>query len=384
MPINQKILYLVTKSNYGGGQKYVLELAEAAKKSGYFVTVACGGTGKAGAGTGVLVEKLNKKSIPVVKVENFMRDMSFLSDLLAFFEVWKIIRNQKPDILHVNSSKAGGIGALAGRLAGTKNIIFTSHGLTIDEVWRPRWQRILIYIGTWLTIKLAHKSIMISIETYERAKNMPGLADKIFLVKNGIAPIDFLDKPKARKSLSEAIPPKGFWVGGIGELHPNKNWSAAIEAMATLPVKIHLIIIGEGEERANLEKLIQSKNLQNRVHLLGFIDNASGYLRAFDAFILVSKKEGLPYVLLEAGLASLPTIASDLPGNHDIIETGKNGFLIEPTPKMISTTVETLFRDEGMRRTLGQSLHETIQKDFSIDNMSSQTFSVYDSSRSEA
>ncbi|MCA9360384.1 glycosyltransferase, partial [Candidatus Kaiserbacteria bacterium] len=130
--------------------------------------------------------------------------------------------------------------------------------------------------------------------------------------------------------------------------------------------------------------LIQSKNLQNRVHLLGFIDNASSYLRAFDAFILVSKKEGLPYVLLEAGLASLPTIASDLPGNHDIIETGKNGFLIEPTPKMISTTVEMLFRDEGMRRTLGQSLHETIQKDFSIDNMSSQTFSVYDSSRSEA
>ena len=378
-----KILYLITKSNYGGAQKYVLDLAVSAKNAGHDVVVACGGTGKAGAPTGQLVAKLQANNIPVIKVKNFLRDMSFFSDILSIFEVWNIVRKQKPDVLHVTSSKAGGVGALAGRLAGVKNIIFTSHGLTIDEVWRPYWQRFLIYIGTWLTIKLAHKTIMISTETFDRARRMPCLTNKIYLVKNGVSTINFLDKPSARKTLSPEIPPRSFWIGGMGELHPNKNWSSVIMAMTSLPEKIHLVIIGEGEERANLEKLIKDNHLQKRVHLLGFVEGAP-YLKAYDVFILPSKKEGLPYVLMEAGMAELPTIASDLPGNRDIIETGRTGFLIEPTPKLLSTTLEMLFRDEGMRRELGQNLKAEIEKNFSIENMSSQTFNVYASNTSDA
>lgn len=378
-----KILYLITKSNYGGAQKYVLELAVSARDAGHSVTVASGGTGEAGAPTGNLVAKLQEANITFIKVKNFLRNMSLMSDVFALFEVWKIIRKQKPDVLHVTSSKAGGIGALAGRLAGVETIIFTSHGLTVDEVWRPKWQRILIYIGTWITIKLSHKSIMISTETYDRARKMPGLANKVFLIKNGISQIDFLEKPKARKLLAPDVPQRAFWVGGMGELHPNKNWSAAILAMSSLPDKIHLLIIGEGEERNKLENLIKNEGLQNRVHLLGFIEGAS-YLKAFDVFILTSKKEGLPYVLMEAGLAGVATIASDLPGNQDIITTGETGFLIESSPRIISTTVEMVYRDEGMQRRLGENFKEVIIKEFSIKKMYSQTISLYASNTSEA
>lgn len=377
-----KILYLITKSNWGGAQKYVYELATAAKKAGHKVEVGCGGTGEAGAVLGPLAEKLDKVEVKVTYIKNFMRDMSFFSDLLSILEVWQLIRKTKPDVLHVTSSKAGGIGVLVGRLTKTPRIIFTSHGLTIDETWRPFWQRILIYIGTWLTLSLAHESIMITSETTERTKKMLGLKNKIFFIKNGISPIKFIDKNKARKIIAPFISTDSLWIGGVGELHPNKNWQSAIEAMANLPTEIKLFIIGEGEERPKLEKIIKNKNLQDRVFLLGFL-NAPPYLKAFDIFILPSLKEGLPYVILEAGQAGLPIVASNLPGNRDIIDTKENGFLIKPTPELISTTLQKLIHDEIMRARLSNNIKEKIKTSFSTKHMFSQTFSLYASSNSK-
>ena len=311
-----------------------------------------------------------------------MRDMSAMSDLRALFEVWRLFRKTKPDVVHLTSSKAGGIGALAARLAFIPRIIFTSHGLTVDEVWRPRWQRALIYLGTWLTLRLAHHSIMISTETFDRARHMPFMSDRVSLIKNGIAPMPLMEKLSARKVLAPQVPQKEFWIGGLGELHPNKNWEVAITALTSLPPRVHLVIIGEGEDHLQLESTISALKLTGRVHLIGYVDGASQYLEAFDLFILPSKKEGLPYVLLEAGLAGLATVASDLPGNRDIIETGQTGILVEPNPDLIATSLEFLYRDEGMRRRLGQALENSIRNSFSIETMFQKTFTLYDSSKS--
>jgi glycosyltransferase involved in cell wall biosynthesis len=369
------ILYLITKSNPGGAQKYIYDLAVAAKNSGHNVTVACGGRGD-------LVIQLREAGIEVFEIKNFTRDISLIKDIGSVWEITKIIHRIKPDILHTTSSKAGGIGALVGRIMLVPKVVFTSHGLTADEVWRPKWQRLLISFTTWLTLVLAHQTIMISTDTYERAKKMPLLKNKIALVKNGVSPIPFLDKKLAREQLY-SLPKKAVWIGGMGELHPNKNWSAAILAMKNLPTEAHLLIIGEGEERARLEQLITQENLTERVHLLGYLLGAQ-YLRAFDIFILPSKKEGLPYVLIEAGQACLPVVASDLPGNQDIIETGETGFLVQPTPQLLSATLSMLVRDEGMRRRLGHNLSEQVARDFSIGRMLGETLDVYESNKSGA
>ena len=379
MRTQKKILYIITKSNFGGAQKYVFELAIAAKEAGHQVAVACGGTGRKHAELGLLATKLTDNGIRVIPIHHFMRNMSLGNDFVAFLNIWRLMRDERPDVLHVTSSKAGGLGALAGRLTDIKQIIFTSHGLTIDETWRPYWQRIAIYIGTWFTLTFAHRSIMISTETYERARRMPSMAHKIVLIKNGIAPVDFKTKDEARALLELQIPDSHYVVGGIGELHRNKNWLAAIHAITTLPPTIHLVIIGSGEEYESLKEHAEKFGVQDRVHLLGYIGDADQYVRAFDVFLLPSKKEGLPYVLLEAGLAGLPVVASDLPGNHDIIKSGVDGFLIEPTPRIIATSVEMLLRDEGMRRRFGASLQEKVMETFSIHKMVEETFAVYDS-----
>jgi len=383
MTAKPKILYLITKSNFGGAQKYVFELAINAKQAGYTVAVACGGTGSAGAPTGLLVEKLTAVGIKTHYLSAFQRDMSLVGDIRAFFSVWWLLYKERPTILHTTSSKAGAIGALAGRLAGIKCIIFTSHGLTVDEIWRPKWQRTLIYIGTWMTLLLAHHSIMISSETFARVQTMPGIKNRVSLIKNGIGKIPFLDRSMARATLAPTISSATILIGGIGELHPNKNWHMAIIAMLALPPQVHLIIIGEGEERLALERLITHHHLQDRVHLAGYLD-AAKYLRAFDIFLLPSLKEGLPYVLLEAGLAELAVVASDLPGNRDIIEPGETGFLVEPTTPLLTATLKMLSRDEGMRRRLGTANRCKIEREFSIDQMCTETFSLYASSTLDA
>lgn len=379
MPKPKKILFIITKSNFGGAQKYVFELAVAAKEAGYQVLVACGGTGGKHAELGLMAHKLTESDIRVIPIKHFMRNVSLDDDITAFFEVRRLLREERPDVLHVTSSKAGGIGAFAGKLTKIPQIIFTSHGLTIDETWRPYLQRLMIYIGTWLTLAFAHRSIMVSTETFNRARNIPGMRSKVVLVKNGIAPVDFKTKDEARAALELDIPDSHYVIGGIGELHINKNWLAAIHAMIILPKEVHLVIIGSGEEYELLKEHAEKFGVSDRVHLLGYIPNADQYVRAFNVFLLPSKKEGLPYVLLEAGLAGLPVVASDLPGNRDIIESGQNGFLITPTPHMIAASVEMLLRDEGMRRRHGAALQEKVMAKFSVHTMVKETFAIYDS-----
>lgn len=372
----KRILYLITKSNLGGAQKYVYELAVEAKERGHDVTVALGGTGKAGAATGPLADKLREADIAVIEVRSFMRSISLLRDIRAFFEVGSIIRHVRPDVLHVTSSKAGGIGGFVGRILFVPRIIFTSHGLTMDERWRPFYERFLITLFTWLTMALCHVTIMINTDTLARAKRLPLVGRKAVCIFNGIRPREYFDRTTARETLNLTLPHDAVLLGGVGELHPNKNWSAAIEALTHLSPRVHLIIFGEGEERTALESHIASNNLSSRVHLMGYHD-AAPRLPAFDIFILPSKKEGLPYVLLEAGLARLPVIASDLPGNHDIINHGTSGILVSPTPVALADAISKLIDNDALKLQLGTALYEHVTTTFTMNEMFASTFATY-------
>src|SRR3989344_3387314 len=121
-----KILYIITKSNWGGAQRYVFDLATRLPKEDFEIAVAHGGNG-------LLAEKLCTARIRTIKVKKFERNVKLFKDIAVFFELLSLLRRERPDIVHLNSSKAGGIGALSARFTGIKNIIFTSHGLVFDE-----------------------------------------------------------------------------------------------------------------------------------------------------------------------------------------------------------------------------------------------------------
>lgn len=370
-PHDPKILFVITKSNWGGAQAYVHTLATAYQARGMQVAVALGGTGAAGADTGRLADALRAAGVPIHILPSFTRDVSLTRELRALSELFQLFRKERPTVVHLNSSKAGGLGALAARLAGVPRIVFTSHGLAYDEN-RPLPARALIWLSTWITFLLTHRVIVISRDNFDRARKLPFCRRKIRLVHNGIAPLDLKERDVARARLAPDSPRSGLWIGTIAELTRNKNLASLIDAAALLKKRGHsftLCIIGQGEEAAALESQIMRQNLGDSVHVAGFIPDANTLLRAFDIFTLVSTKEGLPYVLLEAAEASCAVVATAIPGTTDIVDA-RTGILVAPKDAAnIADALETLLTNPEQRQALGHALHDKVRRDFSIAGM---------------
>lgn len=375
------VLFIITKSNWGGAQRYVYDLATGLPREQYRAVVALGGTGAHQATPGQLQARLEAVGIPVVVVRHFLRDMRLMSDIRAFFELVRIVHTVRPDALHVTSSKAGGMGAAVGRLLGVRRIVFTSHGLTYDESWRPRWQRFVIAAFTWLSIMLAHTTIMISEATYRRARALPLAARKVVRIHNGITPPAFVAREIAREVLLPAgivHNPNALIVGTIAEYHPNKNLDVLIEAFAQrTTADTYLVLIGEGEELGKLEQCIARHSLGGRVILTGYVADAAQYLKALDVFVLPSKKEGLPYVLLEAGLASLPVVVSDIDGITDIVTNDVTGLILKAEPAALADALRKLLADEALRARLGGALCTHVEQQFSTATMLENTARYY-------
>ncbi|MBU2460967.1 glycosyltransferase, partial [Patescibacteria group bacterium] len=324
MKKKKKILYFITKASWGGAGRHVYDLAINLPQEDFDVVIVLGKDGE-------LKNKLESQHIRVITIHSLQRDISIIREIKTFWQLIKILRQEKPDILHSHSSKAGGLGAFAGRIMRVPKIIFTAHGWAFNEE-RNFFSRLAIYFFHWLTIIFSHTTIAVSHHTKEQAViKMPFIKNKIVVVHNGIAPILFKDRNLARDEIfanhkPKNIDPHALWIGTISELHKNKGLDYIIRAIGQLlrtnteklPSFI-FVIIGSGEEKENLEKLIIKEKLQDIVFLVGYKKNASLLLKAFDIFTLTSRTEAFPYALLEAGLAGLPVIASDVGGIPEIL-----------------------------------------------------------------
>lgn len=319
----KKILFVITKSNWGGAQRYVYDLVTALPKEKFDVSVAFGQPG-------LLEKKLEAAHIKTHVVDSLRRDISIRSDFKSFLELLNLFRKERPDIVHLNSSKAGGVGGLAARIARVPKIIFTAHGWPFWEQRNPI-SRALIWFFSWLTALLAHTVIVVSAYDLRTAQRMPFVTHKTSLIYNGIEPLVLGSGDVIRHSF-----PKGAHITGtVGELTKNKNQISLIEDARKNPSK-YIAIVGDGEDRAYLQNIIDKYDLRNRVKLFGFMP-ASEVLSGFDEFVLPSLKEGLPYVLLEAKAAGLPIEANRVGGVGEILNAkDMNEFSLE---RMIQKTI---------------------------------------------
>ncbi len=374
-----KILYVITKSNWGGAQRHVFDLATAMKAKDHDVWVALGGEG-------LLKQKLEQAGIYTFSIADLGRDIKPGKDAGSFKEIYSIIRNKRPDVIHLHSPKAAGLGSLAGRLLGVKTIITTVHGWTFNED-RPIIELLFIRLFSWLTMLLSHITIVISDKEYAQALSFPWVKDKLKLIPLGLRSptyysIDGADQALARNirmDLGEFN--KKVIIGTIAELHPNKGLKYLVEAMSMVseqqPNAICLIA-GTGQEEDNLKKMITEKKLEQKVFLLGHLDNAAEYLKAFTVFVLPSIKEGLPYTILEAGLASLPVVATTVGGVPEIIEDMKSGILIQARNyRELAHALSFMIEHPEERKKYGNALKERVASKYSLDKMLWMVESTY-------
>ena len=373
-----KIFYVITKGNWGGAQRYVYELATALPHSEFEATVILG-EGE------ILANKLNGAGIKTTKVPSLGRDVNFLKDFESFRQLYQIFHQEKPQIIHLNSSKIGGLGALAGRLARVPKIVFTVHGLAFNEK-RPAWQKVLIKFSHWLSLVLCHQVITVANYLKNQIDSWPLVQNKVITIHNGLPTIKFFEKSVARRELFAGHNDR-FWIGTISELHPNKGLDNLIDAFAlavrallgnSLGWSLNLMIIGEGEELEKLKWLARAKRLDDRIHFLGRVDDARSYIKAFDIFTLTSHTEAFPYVILEAGAAGLPIIASEVGGIPEVITDPELGILVPPgNVEEIKKSLLFMLKKPKYCDLAGKNLRQRVTANFSLKKMVEKTVELY-------
>ncbi len=378
----KKLMLIVTKSNWGGAQRYVFDLATHVPKSAFDVTVVCGGDGE-------LVKQLKAQSIRVIQLSGLARDINIYNEFKVFFQLGAIFRKEAPDIVHLNSSKIGGLGALAGRFAGIPKIIFTAHGWAFNED-RSVVSKLIIRFLSWITAVLCHRTITISRKEQKQTLSFPFISDaKVRMIYIGIPHQQYLPQNAARHLILERTKnetrPHTLWVGSLGELHGNKGHIYSLEAIKHMHesgMDIFYCIIGEGEKRAEFEAYIKANDMEKYCVLPGTIPtdtSGSTLLKAFDVFIFPSLKEGLPFAVLEALQAEVPIIASKVGGIPEIIESKKNGLLIPPKNVFeIRTALESVLPDKDIKEGYRLKGKKCVQKKFTLEAMLHATLLEYE------
>jgi len=316
------ILYVITQGVWGGAQRSVFDLAKSLVGT-HAITVAIGEP----HGAQDLQEALKREnpSIEVIQLQHLRRSISPFQDSQALLELKKLYKKVNPDIIHLHSSKAGVLGSIA---SGPQwKTVYTVHGwVFLEPLSKVHTQ--LYRILEKFTARFKDALILLS----EKEKNIAEKEllipqSKLRIIAPGIEPVQLLSKENARREIQKNISlPQNtsHWVGTIAGLYKTKGIDFLIETIDTFQSKFPphtiFVVIGEGPEEQNLRKKIQALGLDDKIFLIGKKDNAAELLLAFDIFVLPSRKEGMPYTLLEAMQANLPVVATDVGGISSLLE----------------------------------------------------------------
>lgn len=277
--------------------------------------------------------------------------------------LYKLLRRERFDLVHVHTPAAAFVGRFAARLAGVPCIVYTAHGFYFHEnmAWPKRW---LIIALEWLAGRFTDTLFTQSEEDAATAQRL-GLCrtGDVLAIGNGSDPARFhpAEGQAARQRLradlgaDDAKPV----IVMIGRLVAEKGHPELIEAMR--PLAAHLWIVGErlasDHARAIGDTLNAIENdpwLGRKIKLLGYRDDVPDLLRAGDIFVLPSHREGMPRSIIEAMLTGLPVVATNIRGSRELVVDGETGIIVPvDAVRDLSAALQKLVADRALRSRLG-------------------------------
>ena len=354
-----KVLHTEWSDGWGGQEIRILNEMLAVRERGVEVYLACRQNAR-------IREKALQQGIPV-----FTMPFRGNTDLKTLFGLMRIIRREKIDIVNTHSGKDTWVGGLAAKLTGRK-FIRTRH---LSNPINPSRLNFINSLADFIiTTGESVRENMI--------RNNRIDPKKILSVPTGIDEKRFDPRCCAREEIRRHfnIPIDAFVIGNLAVLRGFKRHDLLIEAFEHIH-KQHpetlLLIAGEGPQRPKLEEIIQSKNLQDSVRLLGHQEAPETFLRALDLFVLSSdSKEGVPQSLIQALMMNLPSIATDVGSVRDLY-TGDNFLLIEPgSTEAITEAVSQLLASPEQRETYARNASNELSR-FTQSYMADQILKIY-------
>jgi len=304
-------------------------------------------------------------------------------DLLFLLRVWKILRNSKVELIQANGTLSAFCVSFCLLFLGEKPIqIVSVHSLPeIDYSLGPikLWVNRRMNSFAW---ERASRIIVVSNVLKQKLIDLKVDANKIFVVHNGMDYEKFNSYYRSRRERLENAG-KCIVIGTAGRLSREKGQDVFLRSIAEVmrrkkDVCIHAVIMGEGPEKTRLESLAGELGLENSVKFPGFQENIGAALSQLDIFVLPSRMESFPMILLEAGAVGLPVIATSVGGVPEMIENGKEGVLVPPEyAEQMADAITGLIDSPELCFKIGESFHTKVVKKFSLEAMKENTLSVY-------
>ena len=321
--------------------------------------------------------ELNAPEIPCTRIKGFGRRVSLKEDLLAFFYLAREIKKFKPDYIHTHTAKAGVLGRTAAILVfSPAKLIHTFHGHLLHGYFSPFKTKLVVLIEKLLATR---STTLVSVGEQVRDDLLAagvGRQDQFRIIPPGVYLGAIPKSHLIRTSLD--IPESATVITFLGRItkvkRPDRFAQVALQISKQTP-NIYFLIVGSGE----LEEILKSElsTISSKVKFLGWRNDIENILEATDIMLLTSDNEGTPVSAIQAGMAGIPTVSTNVGSVSKIIEDGVSGILTSLNPSEIVEQLQKLIRDTKLRQTLGERAKLDITEHFSVSQLIKKHEEIY-------
>jgi glycosyltransferase involved in cell wall biosynthesis len=370
-----RVLRVIARLNMGGPALHVAYLTAGLAGRGYETTLVAGSLGPGEDSMAFVAERLG---VDVVRIQEMRRDISPFHDAVAVLRLARLIRRERPQILHTHTAKAGALGRLAALLAGEARppiVVHTFHGHVLRGYFDPIRTAGFRALERWLA-RTSTALIAVSPQVRDDLVSL-GVAppERFAVIRLGIELEERVDQGLRREETRRllGIAPDRFVVGWIGRMTGVKRAEDVLRAFRRLRecgVDATLCLVGDGPERPAVERAAGELGIMRHTLFLGSQTDVAPYYAVFDALVLPSLNEGTPVSAIESLAAGRPVVATRVGGVPDVVRDGEDGFLVDPGAiDALADRLARLAADAGLRERMGAAGRKRVLPRYAVDRL---------------
>ena len=375
---------MIARLNMGGPALHVSYLTEGLAERGYDTTLVAGTVSHGEQSMAYVAES---HGVQVVTIPHLHREISPVQDLLATMRLARMMRADRPTILHTHTAKAGAVGRVAALLAGRARppiVVHTFHG----HVLRGYFGRFWTFVFRMLERMLAHVTDALVAVSPEVRDELVALgvapASKFTVIRLGIeleSRVSKHEEARAETRRVMGVRDDRFLVGWTGRMTGVKRSDLVLRGFALLRkrgVRATLCMVGDGPDRPQVEELASELGIVRDCLFTGYQEDVGRFFAAFDVFVLPSANEGTPVTAIEALASGCPVVATRVGGVPDVVRDGEDGILIDPgSAEQLADALVRLAGDPELRARMGAAGRERTLPRYSVGRLIDDVDALY-------
>jgi glycosyltransferase involved in cell wall biosynthesis len=378
------VLRVIARLNVGGPALHVAYLVEGLADRGYETTLVAGSLARGEESMAHVAESRNAR---IVTIPHLHREISPLEDARAIVRLARLIREERPQILHTHTAKAGAVGRIAALLAGSARppiVVHTFHGHVLRGYFNPLTTLGFRTLERWLA-RVTTRLIAVSPEVRDDLVRLGvGSKEQFAVIRLGIELGERVggDEETRRETRRQlGVGPDAFVVGWVGRMTAVKRTDDVVRAFRELldrDVDAYLCLVGDGPDRPRLEKLAHELGIVRRCLFVGYQDDVAPYYEAIDVLLLPSVNEGTPVSVIEALAAGRPAVATRVGGVPDVVRDGVDGHLVEVgDASTLGERLAELAHDPARRDEMGREGRARVIERYAVSRLVDDIDALY-------